>query len=255
MPERTGPAPLGTEALVLGYAMSRLDEKYLAGRDALTWREAFREASLALGRPWTTFKNLRDEFDPLHDNSRRGWHKRGLRADRLRVAAELSEISDAALGEFAGRILRRDSSATEAAIESLATPSGIAQGVAKRLLTGRRAEEYFREHSCKIVGIDRGDLLDLRDAARGFDFGVRSRPETAIEVKGLQGKAGDIQMTDREWAEARARESHYWLVVVGNLGSVPAARVFPDPAAQLRFSCRYQRSVTAAWRSRVSVAP
>jgi len=55
---------LDTEAIVIGYAMSRLDRIYLAVRHCATWDQAFLEAGGALSNPPATFKNLRDEFDP-----------------------------------------------------------------------------------------------------------------------------------------------------------------------------------------------
>lgn len=65
---------LETEAIVLGYAMSRLDGKYLRHRGSRTWRSAFEEAAGALSIRSSSLKNLRDEFDPVHGNQRRGWH-------------------------------------------------------------------------------------------------------------------------------------------------------------------------------------
>ncbi len=55
---------LETEALVIGYAMSRLDAAYLAARRYRTWQEAFRDAAQALSEPVASFKNLRDELRP-----------------------------------------------------------------------------------------------------------------------------------------------------------------------------------------------
>jgi hypothetical protein len=47
----------------------------------------------------------------------------------------------------------------------------------------------------------------------------------------------------------------YWLVVVGNLGSKPSARVFRDPHRPLiDVKCVWRRSVTASWTSRVSLS-
>src|SRR5258706_10724960 len=90
--KRTG---LETEAIVIGYAMSRLDIRYLSARKFSTWKEAYREATNVFSNPIATFKNLRDEFDPIHANIRRGW-QRPLRADRERVINELKEVSDEA---------------------------------------------------------------------------------------------------------------------------------------------------------------
>ena len=52
-----------TKAIVISYAMSRLDRDYLKARKLASWNQAFAEAENALAAPGTSFKNLRDEFD------------------------------------------------------------------------------------------------------------------------------------------------------------------------------------------------
>jgi len=245
---------LETEALVLGYGMSRLDVAYLRARGCNTWRQAYAEAAVVLGEPIASFKNLRDEFDPVHPNPRRGWHRRPLRPNRQRVLDELQDVSDDALLELVCRILCRDEEATAEAVDSLAVTTRVAQNVAERLLTGRRAEEYFLAHSQWLVQVEAGDILDFRQAARGFDFGVRGRDQVAIEVKGMKQKRGDIQFTDREWSEAKCRKGGYLLVVVGNLIADPVARVLADPYRTLDARCAYQKSICAVWRSVVDLS-
>ncbi len=67
------------EAIIVAYAMSRLDAQFLMRFSYESWREAFRATGSRLGVPPASMKNLRDEFDPLHPNGRKGWHKRRLR--------------------------------------------------------------------------------------------------------------------------------------------------------------------------------
>ena len=244
---------LETEALILGYAMSRLDSAYLRLRRFRQWQEAFREAAAALGEPKASFKNLRDEFDPYHDNPRRGWHRRELRPNRQRVLNDLHEVSDDALMVLVERILARDQEAVVEAVDALAAVPRTAYNVAERLLTGRRAEEFFLQHCRSLVQVEPAAILDLRFSALGFDFGVQDRPDWAIEVKGIKQPRGDIQFTDREWSEAKRRQENYWLVVVANLAAEPAAKVFVDPHRHLKAISSVQTSVSVVWRSVVSV--
>ncbi|MBW3539125.1 MAG: hypothetical protein KY476_02540, partial [Planctomycetes bacterium] len=174
---------LETEALVVGYAMSRLDKRYLAARNCATWTQAYEQASDALAVRPSSFKNLRDEFDPFHGNRRKGWHRRKLRPNRQRVLGELGEVSDEALLELVARIINREEEATVDAIDSLVRTTPV-QNVADRLLTGRRAEEFFLANSDQILRLKRELILDMRLAAQGFDFAVHGHPERAIEVKG-----------------------------------------------------------------------
>jgi len=246
-------ARLEIKAIVLGYAMSRLDAEYLRLRNKQTWREVFGEAADALSLPSSSIKNLRDEFDPFHDNLRRGWHRRSLRANRQRVMDELRELGEDALAALVDRIICSDEAAIAEAVDSLATAPRIMHNVAERLLTGKRAEEYFLENSEPIAGIDSRDVIDFRQSACGFDFGSTRLPQIGIEVKGLKKPRGEILFTDREWREAQFRRENYWLVVVGNLEAKPEAKLIRDPYERLHPSCSYQVSVTALWRTRVAV--
>lgn len=251
--ENTVRTRLETKAIVLGYAMSRLDRQYLGKLGYDSWQRAFEAAAAALDLPPATFKNLRDEFDPVHPNPRMGWHNRVLRASRQRVLDELREVSNEGLSELIQRILRRDDEPVLEAIDSLSVVTRVAHNVAERLLTGRRAEEYFLENSERLVGVSNWDLIDLRDAARGYDFGVSSQPDWAIEVKGLRALSGSVQFTDREWSEAGFRGKNYWVVIVGGLATKPTGEVIKNPHVYMDAKCRFQKTVCAVWQAHVSV--
>lgn len=93
-------------ALIVGYAMSRLDRDYLSATKSRSWKEAFAKAGEALEIQAASFKNLRDEFDPVFGH-RKGWHGRPMRPDRFATMNELAELSDAALIELVMRALAR----------------------------------------------------------------------------------------------------------------------------------------------------
>jgi hypothetical protein len=253
MSEEHGHLRLEIEAIIIGYAMSRLDRRYLPLRGVPTWRKAFAEAGTALGCPALSIKNLRDEFDPIHGNRRRGWHQRPIRPNRQRVLESLQEVSDDALMALVERILDKDHESIAEAVDSMAAAPRTAQNVAQRLLTGRQAEEFFLAHSQPLVQIEPSALIDRRLSACGYDFAVSGRPELAIEVKGLRQLTGEVLFTDREWSEARTRLDHYWLVVVANLDATPQGKVVFDPAYHLEATCSYQTTVAAVWRSKMSV--
>jgi hypothetical protein len=248
------PFRLETEALIIGYAMSRLDVEYFRYRNVRSWREAYAEAAHALAVRVTSIRNLRDEFDPFHNNKRRGWRNRPIKPSRQRVLEDLKDLSNDALMALIARIILRDDEATAEAVDSLAAVPRTAHNVAERLLTGRRAEEYFLAHSETLTGIKQTEIVDHRQSACGFDFGMNNRPELGIEVKGLKPIKGEILFTDREWSEARSRRENYWLVIIGNLDSAPRGKVLRDPYHVLEASCSYQVAIAAVWRSRVSVA-
>lgn len=243
---------LETEALVVAYAMSRLGDVYLALRGVRTWKAAFEDAGNALEIKETSVKNLRQEFDPVFTG--RGWNNRPMRSSRQRVLDEMEAVSDAALSELIERVLCRDTNAVTEAIDALAPVTGKTANVAERLLTGRRAEEYFLQHCLRLVNLEPDSLTDQRMAACGYDFGVQGNPERAIEVKGLKPLRGVIQFTDLEWSEASRRRNDYSLVLVGNLATNdPIARVFLDPFTTINATSTIETSIRAVWRSTVAV--
>jgi hypothetical protein len=244
---------LETSALIVGYAMSRLDDAYLAARGYKSWKAAFADAGKLLNVAPASIKNLRDEFDPVHGNARRGWVDRPMRPNRQRVMGDLCEVSDAALLEMIDRILSHDPDAVREVVSPLSKPAERMYNVAERLLTGRRAEEFFLTNAKAIVDIAPSLLLDHRTLARGYDFGVLKRDRIAIEIKGMKQKRGGIAFTDREWSEAIARRGDYWLVVVGNLETTPIARLIPNPTENLEAECKYQTTIAASWRANVAV--
>jgi hypothetical protein len=242
-----------TEAIIVAYAMSRLNDAFLARFRFRTWRSAFAVTGEMLGVAPTSMKNLRDEFDPLH-GYRKGWHQRPLRPNRQRVLSQFCEVSDDALLEVVDGLLRRDADTRAEVAAPLAFATTRIANVAQRLRTGRLAEDYFLRHSKAICGIDPSHLIDRRQEAAGFDFASKASPEIAIEVKGLMKPKGEVLFTDLEWRTARVRGDSYWLVVVGCLEESPRARVWKNPCEQIQATVRAARSLTMTWRSTVSVA-
>jgi hypothetical protein len=245
---------LETSAIIVGYAMSRLDTAYLQAREHKSWKAAFADAGKRLNVAPGSLKNLRDEFDPVHGNSRRGWVDRPMRPNRQRVMGELCDVSDAALLEMIDRILAHDPDAVQEVVAPLSKPAERMYNVAERLRTGRLAEEFFLANSQAIVNVPPTLLLDRRALVRGYDFGVHARDRIAIEVKGMKQRRGGIAFTDREWTEAKERRADFWLVVVGNLETAPIAKFIPDPTAALNAECRYQTTIAASWRATVAIA-
>ena len=238
-----------TEALVVGYAMSRLDRRYLVARGVGRWNDAFRQASAATGLPPASFKNLRDEFDPFFGNVRRGWRGRPIREDRQRVLVEFETVGEASLLALVERILSGDHEAMDPVLDLIELPPTRVANVADRLLTGRLAEDFFLLHCESILGFPRASIEDFRIGAKGYDFGVEGQPRLAVEVKGLRERSGGLLFTDREWTEASRRKEDYWLVVVGQVASSPRYDVVKDPVARLSARCVYQRSIAATWQA------
>jgi hypothetical protein len=242
------------DAIIVAYAMSRLDRGFLAAFGYNTWKVAFEATGTKLNRKAASMKNLRDEFDPVHGNARAGWDMRPMRPNRQRVLGEFCTVSDAALIEVVQRILRGDREVRAEITEPILVSASRAENVAERLRTGREAERYFVENAETICGIPRHDIVDVRDEARGYDFAVSGRSSVGIEVKGLRLARGEVLFTDHEWDQAHRRRSDYWLVVVGCLNTQPVALMLSDPTKALSAKSVVRQTASVSWRARVRVA-
>jgi hypothetical protein len=244
---------LETSALVVGYAMSRLDTALLHHLGFRTWNDAYAALGRSLSVPPKSIKGLRDEFDPIHPNQRRGWADRPMIANRARVADELRDVSDPALIELVRALLRTDLETTSEALDALAEEQRAPAAAAERLLTGRRAEQFVMEQCRLVLNVAPTALIDRRDELLGFDFEIRDSRRLVVEVKGLREHRGNLLFTDREWREASVRRERYWLAVVGSAHTQPRARVYVDPIASLSARCVYERTVCARWRATVDI--
>jgi hypothetical protein len=166
---------------------------------------------------------------------------------------ELCDLSDDALIALVESLIQHQEPAVKEVIDVMLEPRRPVHNVAERLLTGRQAERYFMENCNQILKITASDLIDHRDAACGFDFGLHSNPRIAIEIKGLKQSRGPIQFTDREWTEATVRQQDYWLVVIGNLIGQPVPKRWSNPVGSLKSKCRYITQISTVWTTTVTV--
>ena len=61
--------------MLAGMFLSKFDKEGLRLLGFKTLREAYNVISAALGVPFRSIRNYRDEFDPVLSDSRKGWDK------------------------------------------------------------------------------------------------------------------------------------------------------------------------------------
>lgn len=224
---------------------------YLSKFDALAYRRlgftsstaAHAEIGKKLDVNPNSVKNMRDEFDPLHDNPRAGWYQRPLRPSRAKVVEMLQGLSEVELGDIAMEILSMGNTSAPNTFSDIINPilsEDEPQGTAKptyivRGPTGRRAEEIFIESHKQTALPTSGDLIDTRDLGCGYDFEIMNNgTSTQIEVKGMDGTTGGISFTSKEWEVASKNGENYVLVIVRNVSGEPDIQFIRNPAKQLR---------------------
>lgn len=96
-------------ALIVAYYISKYDKlayKNL-GFGSITGTHA--NVGKILGIKGTTIQNMRDEFDPQHDNPRKGWWQRGLTASRKAILDKFEGYSELQLRRVVEQIIRMQS--------------------------------------------------------------------------------------------------------------------------------------------------
>ncbi len=230
-------------ALVVAYYLSRYDK---AAYDQLGYRTktgAHEEIGRILGVNPNSVKNMRDEFDPLHDNTRAGWHQRGLRPSRKKVFEAFGDMSEMELHDVVVEILKGKNPSfvenlgqiTEMVTRENEQKNSNKQPVfAVRGPTGRKAEEFFMEYHGNTGLPVEGHLADMRDMGCGYDFEISSKNQTVmVEVKGLDGHNGGISFTSKEWETARKNGESYFLAVIRNISDKPDIQIIRNPAHNL----------------------
>ncbi|MFV2044810.1 MAG: DUF3883 domain-containing protein [Anaerolineales bacterium] len=231
--------PENALALVVSYYLSRFNREAYANLGFTTLTEGHRRIGAILGVNPNTVKNMRDEFDPIHDNSRVGWWQRDIRPSRQNVVEAFQDLGKYELRTIVKGILeergREGTEGLDLIIERVVESDlGERPGDAPYIVrgpTGRAAEEAFMEKYEKTSVPVAGDLIDTRDLGCGYDFEIRTDDRTVlVEVKGLKTDSGGVLFTAKEWEVARTEGDRYYLVLVRNLRNRPTIDVIHNPA-------------------------
>lgn len=244
--------------ILCGLFLSKFDR---AGLEYLGF-EAFTEAFNAIGygieaRP-ASIKNYRDEIDPYFPNERKGWHKRPLRDHCRRVLDAYKALGIEEMGEMVKSFLLPEQEIERIPqvkkVMSLHDAS-VGSSFAKRLITGRAAEQYFAANSHTMPEFEGWTATDTTAWGCGFDFKLTNGGGgfRAIEVKGIRARSGQIQMTELEHSMAEALVEDYYLVVVRNFIEAPFHSVFQNPLqSTLTLSRTERQEVRVSWNANVT---
>ncbi|MFN0077584.1 MAG: DUF3883 domain-containing protein [Prosthecobacter sp.] len=235
--------------ILVGMFLSKFDEKGVAALGFDSFIEAFNALGYGLGGRPASIKNYRDEFDPLFPNKRKGWHKRPRRDYCVKLAANYQSLS---LKNFA-RLVASFIGAPDQIIPSQPaeddnlSPSSFA----KRLITGRAAEQYFQAVYSRLPEFGQCDVEDTTMQGCGYDF--RLWPKSgdkfrAVEVKGIADRSGWLSLTEKEHDSAAALGDRFYLFVVKNFREKPFHEMHANPlAGPLSFARKERQIVQVSW--------
>jgi len=213
---------------LVGLYIAKFDKQALETLGFSGMWQAFNVIGYSLGSSPASIKNYRDEFDRLFpDNPRKGW-QRPLKTRSEKIFNDFHALDFSSFTDLINSFLIPHYE-EEKDIASITKPDR-SESIAKRLITGRAAEEYFKINYPSITEFQNYDLKDTTNFACGFDFKLSSDNKFfCVEVKGLNTNTGNIMLTEKEYFIAEELRMQYCLFVVKNFAEKPYHIFFFDP--------------------------
>jgi len=237
------------QAILLGLYLSKFDSVGISALGFSSFIEVYNAFALAIGTKPSTIKNYRDELDPYFPNARKGWHQRPLR----KHCAQIFEKYNSADIETLQNLVCSFVSVPLAVDDE--EPQDHGSTFAKRLITGKSAENFFIENYTKESVFQAAELEDVTQTGCGYDFRLHDKSVDqlfSVEVKGLHASSGSLVMTEKEYSVAENFGDDYFLYIVKNFQEKPEAVNIRNPLkSSLAFS-RHERVVTQiSWRTSI----
>jgi hypothetical protein len=216
------------KATLAGLYISKFDKQALETLGFSGMWQAFNVIGYSLGVSPASIKNYRDEFDRLFPNNpRRGW-QRPLKTRSEKIFTDFNSFDFESFSEIIKGFLIPNYE-EEKAIAAI-TRSDPAESIAKRLITGKAAEEYFKATYRSIHEFSDFGLIDTTIFACGFDFKLHNTSKFyCVEVKGLSQNYGNILLTEKEYSCALEFTTNYCLFIVKNFIDKPNHQFFFNP--------------------------
>lgn len=231
------------KAILIGLYLAKYDKKGIEILGFSGFAEAFNILGLSIGAKPASLKNYRDEFDPLFPNERMGWRNRPIRDYCKVFYDEFSGLDFKSFNKLIKSFVLKDFDVEE--IVERVEKKDKTETVAKRLVTGEAAEEYFKKNYRNVSDFNQFELKDTTNLACGFDFKLSNNSYFyCVEVKGLSGSSGSVSLTEKEFDIAKTYTKQFCLFVVLNFAEKPYHNYIYDPLnSQLKFK-KIERQVT-----------
>ncbi len=235
------------KAILCGLYLSKYDKEGLKHMGFGSFKEAYNVLGFSLGVKPASIKNYRDELDPLFPNQRSGWGSRPLRPHCKQIYEKFN-------GQNVHQLLSTIIHVTDCAIFP-PTPKEESESFARRLLTGRAAENFFSQNYQKERDFIDTEAEDVTHTGCGYDFKLHrsnSRGSFAVEVKGLASIHGNIVLTGKEYDIAERMKNNYFIYIVKNFNEEPVPITIRNPMnTDLIFKREERKIIQISWRTKV----
>lgn len=223
------------KSILVGLYLSKFDDEALSILGFKGFNEAFNTLGYSIGLKPASIKNYRDEFDPFFPNNRKGWHNRAIREYCKKILEDFSSLNFESFTDLIKSFVLKNYD-VEKIVEKF-EKKDKSESVAKRLITGIAAEEYFKVNYKNVNHFSEFEIKDTTNLACGFDFKLSSDMQYyCVEVKGLNSNTGSIAMTEKEFSVAQNLREKYCLFIVTNFIEKPIHQYYFDPLnSRLKF--------------------
>lgn len=196
-----------------------------------------------------TVKNMRDEFDPLFGH-RAGWYQRPLSPSREVIVNMLMNYTFDQVHSIVKEILDNGLSGesvtdlTEVVANEDDTNEDVSFG--SRAITGKKAEELFKENYLTILPSFKGELIDTTLEGTGYDF-KNSLESIFVEVKGSATDQKGLLLTEKEWELAKKLKDQFYIILIYSIFNDPEYVVIQNPVEVLNPKVSIKRTITINW--------
>lgn len=247
------------KALIVAFYLSKYNLRAYEFLELGNMTESHKSIGKTLDVNPNTVKNMRDEFDSVFDNGRKGWWQNRLSKTRMQTMEKFDSLEEESLREIVLNIL------TDQKLEKESELGVIIDSIndndlqrskftysPQRGKTGQFAENYFIKNYNKIFYenkiVDVGKLTDKRAHGCGYDFEMKiGSQKKYIEIKGLAAEQGGIMFTDKEWSHALKYGEDYILIVIKNISTMPKAKLIINPTTIYPAKKQIQQVVQVNW--------
>lgn len=238
-----------SKQILAGLFLSKFDAEGLAKLGFDSFTEAFNALGYGLGGRPASIKNYRDEFDPMFPNPRHGWRHRKRRDHCVKLETEYRNLPLLDFAKLVSSFVGAE--APSDALDKADRPEPSVNSFAKRLITGRAAEQYFQTAYPEVPEFAQCDLEDTTNQGCGYDFRLWPKSGSAfkaVEVKGMTESSGCVSLTDKEYDTARTLEDRFFLFVVKNFRDKPFHEIHGNPiAGPLSFTRQERMVIQVSW--------
>lgn len=151
------------KSILIGLYLSKFDEQALKALGFDGVKQAFNVLGYAIGFKPASIKNYRDEFDPYFPNPRKGWHKRDIREYCKKFLDDFAEVRFEEFTDLIKSFVVRNYE-VEKFLDKI-EKKDYSESIAKRLITGTAAEEYFKMNYQLINDFHNYEITDTTKLA------------------------------------------------------------------------------------------